>query len=322
MTLQVDRDVITMGRSSDCVVPIENRFLSRKHAEIVAQDGGWVLRDNGSVNGTFLNGARVQAPVKVGPGDHIRMGDAEVVIGTGLPDTAVADDVMPVTQFFLREGDVRESADRSRIIHRLALELIADRPMPELFDFVLDRVVDLMHPSRAALALLGEDGRPSIVNMRPRECDPRELAISRTLIAEVVRDRKVVVFKGDDSNAELAAAKSIVAQRIYSALCVPLTAGDRVHGVLYVDHQISGPPITEDDAQLAAQIARVAAIKRRRSDSPAACRDRRTTPRRPCTRRSGAARRRGNGDTTRPPNIPCGSSSSARIDRRSRWGCI
>jgi phosphoserine phosphatase RsbU/P len=260
MALHIDGEVITMGRSSDCAIPIDDRFLSRKHAEIVADGSGWVLRDNGSVNGTFVNGARIQSQVKLGPGDRIRLGDAELVIGGAA--LAARDEPATLTDFFLSEADVRESDERSRIVHRLALELIADRPMSELFDFILDRVVEVLHPSRAALALLEEDGQSvEIVNMRPANRDPRELSISRTLVREVVRDRKVVAFKDDGGNAALAAAHSIVAQSIYSALCAPLIAGDAVLGVLYIDYQLTRRKITEDDAQLAAQIARVAAIK-------------------------------------------------------------
>ncbi len=251
----MDRDVITMGRSSDCAIPIDDRFLSRRHAEIVSEADGWVLRDNGSVNGTFVNGTRIYTQVRLGPGDHIRLGDAELVVGGAVEDPP------PVTDFFLAEGEVKESADRSGVVHRLALELIADRPLAELFDFILDRVVDVMHPSRAALALLSGEEQVRIVNMRPAGRDPRELAISRTLIREVVRNRKLVAFKSDDGNAALAVAQSIVAQSIYSALCAPLIAGESVLGVLYIDYQNTRRTITEDDAHLAAQIARVAAIK-------------------------------------------------------------
>lgn len=259
VALQLDRDVITMGRSSDCAIPIDDRFLSRKHAEIVSEPGGWILRDNGSVNGTFVNGTRVLSQTKLGAGDRIRLGDAELVVGGA---AAPRDEPSTVTDFFLAESDVRESDERSGIVHQLALELIADRPMSELFDFILDRVVDAMHPSRAALALLNEDGHSvQIVNMRPKGRDGRELAISRTLVGEVVRDRKVVAFTEDSGHAALAAAHSIVAQSIYSALCAPLVAGGAVLGVLYVDYQLARRRITEDDAHLAAQIARVAAIK-------------------------------------------------------------
>ena len=264
VTLEIDGDVITMGRSSDCAIPIQDRFLSRKHAEFVSESGGWILRDYGSVNGTFLNGTRIDSPVKVGQGDHIKLGDTELVIGGGAAEVigSPAGEAMPVTQFFLAEGEVKDSAHRSRIIQRLALELIEDRPMSELFDFILDRVVELMHPSRTALALLtGESESVEIVKIRSMDRDAHALTISRTLIREVVRDRKVVVFTDDGSNAKLASAQSIVGQSIYSALCAPLIAGDSVLGVLYVDYLISRRRITEDDAQMAAQIARVAAMK-------------------------------------------------------------
>ena len=263
LKLDLDRDVITIGRSTSCAIPINNRYLSRTHAEIVADGDGWVLRDRGSVNGTYVNGTRIESPVRLGPGDHIQLGDAELVIG-GAPANAAASpaDTVVNTDFVLAEAEVKETAARTGIIHRLALELIADRPMAELFDFILDRVVDLMQPSRAALALLSDDGQSvNIVTQRSRNRDGAELAISRTLIREVVQERKVVVFKADASSAALSAAKSIVVQMIYSALCAPLIAGDSVLGVLYIVYQLNGRSIGEDDAQLAAQIARVAAIK-------------------------------------------------------------
>jgi serine phosphatase RsbU (regulator of sigma subunit) len=210
-----------------------------------------------------VNGARVQAPVKLAHGDRIQLGDAELIVGGAqVVDGFSPYDTVVATEFSLTEGEVRESAERSRIIHQLALELIADRPMSELFEFILDRVVGLMHPSRAALALLsGDDASVKIVNMRPREREAGDLAISRTLLREVVDGRKVVVFTEDRSNAALAAAQSIAGQSIYSALCAPLIAGNSVLGVLYLDYQVTRRTITEDDAQLAAQIARVAAIK-------------------------------------------------------------
>lgn len=285
--LTFDKPVVTMGRSTDCAIPIDDRFLSRKHAEIVSEAGEWVLRDNGSANGTFVNGTRIQAPVRVRPGDRIQLGNTELVIGGGasagfpsapapafspalspytrppvLPDLPTREEAAPLTQFILTESQMKESAERSRIIHRLALELIADRPLEELFDFILDRVVEVMQPSRAALALLTPDGQSAnVVKMRRTVPDTRELSISRTLLREVVRDRKVLAFTDIGSSSALAAAESIVAQSIYSALCAPMIAGDTVVGVLYVDFQMSRRVITEDDAQLAAQIARVAALK-------------------------------------------------------------
>ena len=54
---------ITLGRASDCTIPIKDRFLSRRHAEILNERGTWYVRDCGSVNGTMLNGAKLAALV-------------------------------------------------------------------------------------------------------------------------------------------------------------------------------------------------------------------------------------------------------------------
>ena len=51
---------VSVGRASDCTIPIKDRYLSRKHAEFASVGSEWVLRDCGSANGTYLNGARLE----------------------------------------------------------------------------------------------------------------------------------------------------------------------------------------------------------------------------------------------------------------------
>lgn len=268
-TFEFEDEVVTMGRSSDCLIPINDRFLSRRHAELVADGDGWLLRDGGSTNGTFVNGARVAAPVGLHPGDRIRLGSAELIVGGAAgPRQATADapsitdmGAIPAPDFVLRETDIPRHAERAQVVNRLALELISDRPLVALFEFIIDSVVDVMTPSRAALALLGEGDRIDIAVSRQTDGSaPSELRISRTMLREVIRDRKVVAYT-DSGLDQLAGAVSIMAQRIYSALCVPLVSGESVLGVLYLDYRTGHRVITRDDAELAAQIARVAAMK-------------------------------------------------------------
>ncbi len=49
----------TVGRDESCEIQIQNPGISRKHAEVVFQDGVWLLRDLESANGTYLDGKRV-----------------------------------------------------------------------------------------------------------------------------------------------------------------------------------------------------------------------------------------------------------------------
>src|SRR2546430_4692592 len=134
--------------------------------------------------------------------------------------------------------------------------------MSELFEFILDRVVGLLHPSRAALALFGPD-RSTFDNVKLRRqdaSDSPDLIISRTLLSEVVEGRKIVSYFDTSQDEKLARAQSIIAQHIRSAVCAPLLVGDAVIGVLYNDYTSNRGAVTENDDRLVGQIARFAAV--------------------------------------------------------------
>ena len=50
-------------------------LLSRRHAELVRAATGWLLRDLGSLNGTRLNGARVERDTLLRDGDVVEIAD-------------------------------------------------------------------------------------------------------------------------------------------------------------------------------------------------------------------------------------------------------
>ncbi|HUK62097.1 MAG TPA: FHA domain-containing protein, partial [Dongiaceae bacterium] len=60
--LQPGRTVV-VGRAVTSDVPIYDPTISRRHAELVLADAGVRVKDLGSSNGTFLNGARVTEAV-------------------------------------------------------------------------------------------------------------------------------------------------------------------------------------------------------------------------------------------------------------------
>lgn len=269
LKLDLSEPTITLGRATDCTVPIKDRYLSRRHAEIAFTAGEWIVRDCGSVNGTLLNGTKLNGTSILKPGDRIVLGDCEVIFEPAneisshsqliaLDSSSHAKNLaIPV-----RDAVVDDKA-RAGVLTALALELIEDRSMNDLFEFILDRVVDLLQPSRAALALLDEDGK-SFSNVRLRRSDSSDsldLFISRTLLGEVVEERNVVSFVDAMGDDKLARAESIVSQKIRSAVCAPLLVGDAVLGVLYLDFQANRGAVTHEDVRLIAQIARFAAVK-------------------------------------------------------------
>ena len=72
----------TIGREPQCDMTLADETVSRWHASLerAAADGGWLLADLGSTNGTRLNGWRVTSPIPVRPGDMVSFGAATYVL--------------------------------------------------------------------------------------------------------------------------------------------------------------------------------------------------------------------------------------------------
>ncbi len=72
---QVFASPFYIGRGEDCQVRIQHDYVSRRHAEVAALDGQWIVRDLGSSNGIFVDGVRVPE-ASVGEALTIRLGIA------------------------------------------------------------------------------------------------------------------------------------------------------------------------------------------------------------------------------------------------------
>jgi hypothetical protein len=70
-----------VGRDEGCSIQIGDPQISRQHLAInyAAQAGGFVARDLGSVNGTMVNGQRLEQPVVLSEGDLIELGNSRLL---------------------------------------------------------------------------------------------------------------------------------------------------------------------------------------------------------------------------------------------------
>jgi hypothetical protein len=68
---------LSIGRSTEADVRIEDRFASGLHARVYSRKNSYYLEDLGSTNGTYLGGERVNGEAKLSDLDQIRIGDTE-----------------------------------------------------------------------------------------------------------------------------------------------------------------------------------------------------------------------------------------------------
>jgi DNA-binding response OmpR family regulator len=67
------KPVISIGRWEDNDVVVDDRWVSRHHAQVRREEEGYVIRDLDSKNGTFVNGQRIAVPTPLADGDEIQM---------------------------------------------------------------------------------------------------------------------------------------------------------------------------------------------------------------------------------------------------------
>lgn len=71
--------VTTIGRSPECDVFLDDITVSRLHAEVHDEVGGWVLVDQGSTNGTYVNRRLIDAREMLADGDEVQVGKFRLV---------------------------------------------------------------------------------------------------------------------------------------------------------------------------------------------------------------------------------------------------
>ncbi len=76
--------------------PVDDSQLSRRHAEVRLDRGRWVVRDLGSRNGTWVNGARLTDERALEPGDVIRLGSSLMIYARQAADSDGAQAAAPM----------------------------------------------------------------------------------------------------------------------------------------------------------------------------------------------------------------------------------
>jgi len=72
--LYLDRLPLVLGRTNDCNIALPVTFISRRHCQFFRRGDEVLVQDLESLNGTFVNGCRVEVPTVIHHGDELRLG--------------------------------------------------------------------------------------------------------------------------------------------------------------------------------------------------------------------------------------------------------
>lgn len=248
-------DALRIGRGADCGLRIEHPSVSRHHADLVPDGDGWLLRDAGSKNGSFVDGRRAEVE-PLAQLAWLRIGDIYCEFEWLDPSALV------------RENARRRTlVARSTQLTRGLCGADCDQDVP--LRSILDGVVELSGCRRGML-LLADDGETSVyVTHGTTAGDSPETAFagSRGVLDRCLAERRPVVVNDVARAGWLARRASIVASPLRRAVCLPLMDGGTLLGAVYADADADATgdrpvaPLTELELELLGEFAERAAVR-------------------------------------------------------------
>jgi hypothetical protein len=85
--LDPSRSRFVVGRSQDCDLFLDDVTVSRHHADLLPDAGGWRLTDVGSLNGSYVNRRRIESQLLTG-GDEVQIGKYRFVYLAAVSSTS------------------------------------------------------------------------------------------------------------------------------------------------------------------------------------------------------------------------------------------
>ncbi|MBN1420844.1 MAG: sigma 54-interacting transcriptional regulator [Planctomycetes bacterium] len=253
---------LTIGRDPSNGIALTDESVSRVHARIERRDGRLWISDEGSRNGTFLNGMPVEAS-EIAPDDRIGIGDTELRY-VGEPtrlefppyETTIirrsAGGADPVKD--LANGAAAAVIERLRALHDIAREIESAERAADVLETALGRLRNVLEADRAAAIRFQGDRFELIAHTGGRR--QAAFPVSRGVLDEVRGRGEALLCRDVASNEALAGRESIVASRAVSLVAVPLRAGESVWGALYLERTAGA--FDDEDLYTAAAAASIA----------------------------------------------------------------
>ena len=257
------------ARENDLIIPSDS--LSRFHAQINHRGDSFFITDRGSLNGVFVNGARIFGETPLRDGDIVGFGEihARFCLEEARPlrEKTISEAIQrfPVSDLV----DSRRFKPEKRelyveLMYRFSAGLLQQFPSSELGEVALDLIQDVWMPDRSCLMLREPAGEWQIATQRygkNPELTGDTLEISTSLIRELETAAEALLIANRMDDQRFSASDSLQRQNITSVMCAPLWNNKKIYGFLYADLIFSPRNFSYSDLEMFAILANLMAIK-------------------------------------------------------------
>jgi adenylate cyclase len=282
---------VSIGRSSENGIVLNDSSVSRRHALLSERGGVWTIEDLKSTNGVKVNGEFApKSPLKandvISVGTftlYVReqpttksiaaksIGDSSSTFVRSIADfnrdynleaTSVGVSDVLGTLSGRRPGPEKGREKIFEILVQVARTLIEAPDVDRILAKVVDLLFDFLPAERAVVVLREDSGRlvATLARQRGRAGSEASEAFSHTIVETVVRERVAVLTSDALTDDRFEAGQSIRIQQIRSAMCVPLWNREHVIGALHVDTPLKTGTFTADDLDLLTALGNFAAV--------------------------------------------------------------
>ena len=166
-------------------------------------------------------------------GKHKLSHDDKLLIGSCELRFALMDDAPPVEE---EAAQTVADLDAYAKLHDFSEKLMQKRELGEVLDTLMDLVIEITSADKGFLVLMeGDDLDVKVArNLRKENIADAVNQLSDSIVAKVVATRRPVIISDAMRDNEFAAAKSVMALRLTSVICVPLLDRGRLIGLIYV----------------------------------------------------------------------------------------
>lgn len=266
-------ELTRIGRVLENEICLQDVKVSRYHAEISHTKNGYLFRDLGSRNGSYIKGMRVPETVLTN-GDKIKIGKATLFFIEDLTDTtpsglvkiastpisnqaiqasASVGDEDAFTPAYLIADDVdwREDYEKLRLGNEMIRHVGLQRDLDDILKGIAEKLLEIFPADRCAILLL-DSTSDKLVPMAVRVLSgiDKHMSISEAILDEVRQKHSALVIADASSDERFSHSTSIMVQGLQSVLCAPIIHGGHFYGVIHMDSQKSAMVFSRKDLHL------------------------------------------------------------------------
>jgi adenylate cyclase len=205
-------------------------------------------------------------PLLEGPTSVGRTGPALTRIEVQAQDRAIGTQIAAVQRGFLPYEEVssnvvqmRDDYERLRLSYELSREVALERDLTKMLEKILASMFKFTRADRGVIFLKDSEGELHGMLSRRRDGSDTPITVSSTIMNHVVLERAAVLTHDAAMDFAAAKGKSMILNRISSAIVVPLLHNDEVLGILWLDSETLAQ-FTPKDLELVAAVSHQAAM--------------------------------------------------------------